>query len=521
MPYQELPGIGMQGLNTDTPAQALDQAYFSAGNNMRPFDGSLQTVFDFVSTGTSISDPDRSNIHAFTHWIQTGSTTFRAGYLYLRESDNKYVLQVIDDITGSTPVVTGAEADTDLVTNNRWGLQLFYFNGVLIANDSNSIPVVITYNADMDEYTAVRILGWLGDDVTCERLVQYNNRLVALNLNGEYLDGTLGNATLVWSTPIEELDSLDGLTFQFTSNNSAGDDILTETPGEVLDAGTLGTYLIVYKDDAVYRYTDTGSPLFLVGEPLFVDDGLYSPDCFVDIGGGRHFVMGNYGVYIHDGGPNKQNISRGRVQDTLYSAIETRDNTFVFHHQNDKEVWICYDTDISENDTPNIVNRAHVYNYEQDTWYTRNLPLGTRGINSIQQGGQLYIYAFGEDLDGDADVGVVRLSDERDIDTVHIAGDVEFHYLSFGDNSKVKYLSAIYPHSMSMVNLDIITTNNIGSMIDFTNDPPSQNFSGTADGYKLDFRVHGRYYHIKISSVGAVNPQMTGMGFNMKLAGDR
>ena len=81
-----------------------------------------------------------------------------------------------------------------------------------------------------------------------------------------------------------------------------------------------------------------------MGRVLFDDDGLYSPGCFADIGGGRHFVVGNSGVYMHDGGPNKQNISRGRIERELYADVDlvARDRTFVAHHPADKEVWICY-----------------------------------------------------------------------------------------------------------------------------------------------------------------------------------
>ena len=247
MPYQELPGIGMQGLNTDTPAQALDQAYFSEGNNMRPFDGSLQTAFGFADVSDTITplNPSdgilRRDVYAFTHFIQTGSDKFRAAYFFKDPDDGEFKIQIINDITGEGAIVEGSVTpDGPTMIATRLGLQLFAFNGVLVVNDgADGGPEF--FKAVGDDPPELDSAGWLGAAVSAERIVPYNNRLVALNIDGEYLDASLGNATIVWSTPITELGDISGINFAFTANNSAGDDILTETPGEVLDAGTLGT----------------------------------------------------------------------------------------------------------------------------------------------------------------------------------------------------------------------------------------------------------------------------------------
>ena len=114
-------------------------------------------------------------------------------------------------------------------------------------------------------YSTALIPNWIATGVTANRMFQYQNRLIALNLNGAYLGENLGNVSLVWSTPITQLGNLEGIDFQFTSSNSAGDDVITETVGEVLDGAQLGEYLIIYKEDAVLQYTDTGEPLYLSG----------------------------------------------------------------------------------------------------------------------------------------------------------------------------------------------------------------------------------------------------------------
>ena len=365
------------------------------------------------------------------------------------------------------------------------------------------------------------------------------------------------------------------MTFRFTQFNSAGDDILTETPGEIVDGGVLGEYLIIYKDDAVYRYQDVGDPLFLIGEVQFSDDGLYSPDCFVDIGGSRHVVLGNYGVYIHQGGPQKQNISRNRIQTDLYADIipDSKDEAFLFHNENDKEVWVCIPAadswesgasytagdvvkfgglayraevtiPVSVTDPPDDpdawteltvdgCNKAYVYNYEYDAWYTRDLPLdvdgtmpliGTRGISSFQKDGELWVLAFGN-------YGVRRLDDERRFGGLYASNaSVEMHYMDFGDPSKVKYVMAAYPHTMDDIQVSIEASNKLGASNTPTF-PPNESMTFDSDEeYKQDWRIHGRYYHIKVANMevdpddaasGGTNPQLTGLGIEVKLGGDR
>ena len=110
-------------------------------------------------------------------------------------------------------------------------------------------------------------------------MTQYNGRLVAYNL---YLDSpatpgveVVSPIELLWSQPISSLQSLNGVQWNSAPTNSAGNDYLTESPGEVLAALQLNEYLITYKSDSVYLYTDTGAPLYLVAKTLYTDDGIF------------------------------------------------------------------------------------------------------------------------------------------------------------------------------------------------------------------------------------------------------
>ena len=76
---------------------------------------------------------------------------------------------------------------------------------------------------------------------------------------------------------------------------------LNATPGKILDGGQLGEFFIAYKTDSVVRIRETGDSSILAFESIFEDDGIYSTRCFANIGNSQHLVVGNYGIYIHDG----------------------------------------------------------------------------------------------------------------------------------------------------------------------------------------------------------------------------
>jgi hypothetical protein len=533
MPIIPLQNLGIKGLNTDVPAQALSPENFSVGLNLRPFDGSLQGVPKFPDNfDTNVTGATARNVYAVTQWTPVGSDDFNLAYLY-ESSTGVVSFQVSQDVLN--PISDSAEvtATTDLVSVGRFGFDFFTFNGVIIVNDGINQPIRISNNGTeaVPDYQAIYLSNWfsgladgsaqeavVADRVTAQRLVAYNNRLVALNLSGQYLsDENLGNSSLAWSTPITDINTVGGMTWKFSSTNSAGDDILTETSGQLLDAAQLGPYLIVYKDDSVYRYQDSGDPLYLVSELLFDDDGLYSPDCFEDIGDGRHFVLGNYGIYIHDGGPNKQDISKSRIQKDIYDTVNPahRNRTFTFLNSRDKEVWVCYS---AVGNTGTGTDYAYVYNYKEDLWYKRTLP-NIKGITEGEINGQLYIYAFG-------DQGLFLLGSE-----LEAGGYARFLKQDLGNPHLTKNITSIYPMSEGQFNTTAITSNSLSSTsVDDEFDKVYSSRSDTykrtfnpADnsGYKRDYRLNGRYFNLEVAMNGVVNPKITGLDLEIKPSGKR
>lgn len=550
MPRLQLGEVGIGGLNSDTPAQKQDLTTFARGINMRPFDGSLQGVFDITKTdnanniggGQTVNTGSTPrNLYAMSQWTPTGSSSLNFVYLYETDSDGlNLTFQIVEDLTNSASTgISGSTTATPLDDNSRFNIDLFPFNDIIIANDGASTPrelrriTQVDINNDsaltgqLNNYAAFPLTGWIAG-TTAQRLLTYNNRIIALNGDGTYIGSeNLGNVSLLWSTPISALGTLSGIDFVASSTNSAGDDIVTESVGEILDAGELGEYLIVYKEDAVLQYQDSGNPLYLVSRLLFDDDGLYSPGCFADIGGGKHFVVGNYGIYLHDGGPNKENISRGRIETSLYTDVDpaARNRAFVFHHTSDKEVWVCYSS-VGRTGTTTGCDKAFCYNYKNNTWYRRELPVvgndGIRNMTESELNGKILIFAWGK-------AGVFQLGDERASGTYLSSGWVQFLDNNLGDGTVTKKISAVYPKGEAAFKCAVVSKNSVmaTSVVKDSDQlavPSSNSSSRTFDPstkHKEDYRLDGRYYDIELSMIGTTNPKITGFDVEASLGGKR
>lgn len=550
MPRLQLGEVGIGGLNSDTPAQKQDLTTFARGINMRPFDGSLQGVFDITKTdnanniggGQTVNTGSTPrNLYAMSQWTPTGSSSLNFVYLYETDSDGlNLTFQIVEDLTNSASTgISGSTTATPLDDNSRFNIDLFPFNDIIIANDGASTPrelrriTQVDINNDsaltgqLNNYAAFPLTGWIAG-TTAQRLLTYNNRIIALNGDGTYIGSeNLGNVSLLWSTPISALGTLSGIDFVASSTNSAGDDIVTESVGEILDAGELGEYLIVYKEDAVLQYQDSGNPLYLVSRLLFDDDGLYSPGCFADIGGGKHFVVGNYGIYLHDGGPNKENISRGRIETSLYTDVDpaARNRAFVFHHTSDKEVWVCYSS-VGRTGTTTGCDKAFCYNYKNNTWYRRELPVvgndGIRNMTESELNGKILIFAWGK-------AGVFQLGDERASGTYLSSGWVQFLDNNLGDGTVTKKISAVYPKGEAAFKCAVVSKSSVmaTSVVKDSDQlavPSSNSSSRTFDPstkHKEDYRLDGRYYDIELSMIGTTNPKITGFDVEVSLGGKR
>ena len=172
MPLVTLQNIGLQGLNSDTPSQSLDVTEFSDGIDLRPFDGSLQGVYDFGRVDENVNGPDDDqeggninlgtirNIYAMTQWTKSGENVLNVAYLFDSDGDgNNLTFQIVRDLdSDGSEFISGATAMTPTDDNSRFGIDMFVFNDIVIINGGQNHPVWLMENNGA--YSAQLLPGW-------------------------------------------------------------------------------------------------------------------------------------------------------------------------------------------------------------------------------------------------------------------------------------------------------------------------------------------------------------------------
>lgn len=521
MAYQTTPEIDFAsvGLITDVPAHALPQGAWNDCLDIRAKDGSVQGVYDFVSSiglPTGYSDGE---IVALTQWTPAGSSFLNIAYVLKDTSSStttKGRVFVYNTDTQVHAEITNATAGANFEIDEEYPPQLFVFNGLLICNPGTGNPQYITADATTSG-NLVDLPGWstMAGSQYARIMRPYKNRLIAMSFYDDKNTATTADdeafpIDLAWSSHITTLNSLSGVDWQAATTNSAGDAFLTQTPGRILDGGQLGENFIAYKTDGVVRIFETGDNYVLGFDSIFEDDGIYSSRCFANIGDSQHLVVGNYGVYIHDGQAQREDIAKGIFQDAMFNLVKgtDKDKSFVFHQTRDKEIWFCF----RESATTGFgTNKAFVFCYSDRKVHIRSLP-NISDIYETEVEGSLKIFgAKGND-------GIYELSTSQYVSGGYFTRIDD----SLGANSVIKDISTIYPESSNSVNVSFVGTSMLSDYLNLNTEFSNHNrLYNPASSHKMDVRESGRYVHLKVAMNGTTNPKLTTMQFTFKGAGRR
>jgi len=339
-------------------------------------------------------------------------------------------------------------------------------------------------------------------------LKSFNTRLIAMNIKEEHNAGVSDDVyqpiDLLFSSNISTISSLAAAEWIASTTNTAGDAFLVDTPGKILDGGQLGEFFIAYKSDSVVRIRETGDSFVLAIESIFEDDGIYSTRCFANIGNSQHLVVGNYGVYVHDGQSQKQDIAKDLFQDTMFALIKPaeRSRTFVFQQTRDKEVWFCLPS--NANDTTGC-DIAYCYDYSSSKIHKRTLP-GLSDLFETELNGELKIYACKSGT-------TLQLLSNTALES---GGYFERINDNLTDNGKVKHINRIEVNAVGSCLLALTGTQNLSDSKSYTN----VSFNPVTD-HKVDVRTSGRYMNLKVTMNGTINPQLSKLQFDLKMMGVR
>ena len=518
MPYQTSPEIDFSsiGLVVDVPSNAIPTGGWSNSLNVRPKNGSVQGVNAFANdillhhTDANIANGEAKAVCQYT---PAGGSSLVIAYIVKGVNGNGSV--VLYDTGGSGNSrwddVTNATAVNVFTFDDDYPPQIFVFNELLIVNPGTDAPPQFT-TATNAAGSLAPIPGWQNDStgspIICRILRPYNQRLIAMSIKEEHGAGTADDVyqpiDFLFSSHITTIASLTAAQWTASTTNTAGDAFLNATPGKILDGGQLGEFFIAYKTDSVVRVRETGDTSVLAIESIFEDDGIYSTRCFANIGNSQHLVVGNYGIYIHDGQSERKDIAKDLFKDTMYALVKSteRNRTFVFQQTRDKEVWLCLPT--TSNSTTGC-DLAFVYDYSSGKIHKRTLP-GITDLFETELDGQLKIFGT------KSGTTLQTLSNT----VLESAGFFERQDDNLGDNTKVKCINRIEVNSKGSVKLALTGTQHLGDSKTYTD----VTFNPDTD-HKIDLRTSGRYMNLRVTMNGTTNPQLSKLQFKVKAMGVR
>ena len=524
MPFTITPEIDFSsvGLITDVPAHALPQGAWNDCLNVRVKDGSVEGVNSFTDSFTTHSSYSAAKAVAVTQWTPAGSSYLNIAYILkdtASSTGTKGRVFVYNTQTSAHVEITNANADANFEISDTYPPQLFVFNGLLICNPGTGTPQYIS----ADETTAgnlVDLPNWLsygtGNKCIARIIRPFKNRLVAMSfLDNKNTSSTVDDAEFpidfAWSSHITGLNSLAGAEWLTSFTNTAGDAFLTETPGKILDGGQLGDVFVAYKSDSVVRVYETGDNFILGFASMFEDDGIYSTRCFTNIGNSQHLVIGNYGVYIHDGQSQRQDIAKGLFQDTLFDLVQasSKDRAFVFQQTRDKEVWFCFKSVLTSNAG---CDRAFVFNYSDKKVHIRSLP-DISDLHESELNGVLKIFA------ANAQGNTIK---ELSSTLYETGGWFIRKSDSFQSQEGVKEINEILIKTKNQIKIAVVgSASKLSDSALYTLFNSDERLFNPADSYKIDARYSGRFMNLRVTMSGTINPELTTLQFGAKISSRR
>ena len=389
-------------------------------------------------------------------------------------------------------------------------------NGVPVLNNGVQAPMWWDGNTSNP---AQPLPDW-PENTTCKAIRAFKYHLIAMNITQ---DSVQLPEKFMWSAAADPGTIPSSWTPE--PGNDAGDNVLSATPGGINDGHKLRDTFILYKQHSAYTLDYVAGQYVFAVRPLFVTAGAQHLNCVIE-SRGLHYVFGDDDLYVHDGN-QLQSISDKRIRNIVFDAIppEQRSLCHVAQRVSRDEVWFMFPSAVSgkirtavvysteerafgvralpdvsfvatgiipqteEATTWDDVPEAETWNTMEGFWSDATYSLSNDGL--IACGEKLYHVDAANTNDGEpVPAKIERLAwqigqDEWITKTlrslyINITGGV-------GDEVLVQLGASMHP--------DQPITWNPAQAIVIGEDVASR-------GYKVDSMIHGRYFHIRITSAG-------------------
>lgn len=201
-------------------------------------------------------------------------------------------------------------------------------------------------------------------NTTCTALRPYKFHLVALGIDGP---AGIDNNYLLWSDAAAPLTVPQSWTIE--TGSQAGDNVLGDEPGALVDGLSLRDDFIIYKKYSTYIMTFVGGLEVMAFRKFEAGTGIMNRNCVVEHGG-FHYVLADGDVVKHDG-QTQISIADKRVREFIFTLMDANLHRAAFLALNpvEKEIWVCIPTGgVIE------ARSAAVYSIDSDTWSFRDVP---------------------------------------------------------------------------------------------------------------------------------------------------
>lgn len=348
-----LPIVGLDsiGILSDANPHDLPVNAWSSGKNVVFVEGRIEKAKGYQVAFTPEHD---------AYWLHPVRSP--DGYYWLLAGDTAVYNQNGGVLTNITRDEVGPySADGQMWTGGS-------LNGVPVLNNPNDEPQMWLPATQDTLLTALQ--NW-PSEWRAQSLRPFLNYLVALGTNK---GGDPNPFRVNWSHVADpgQVPSSWDIT---DPTKDAGEVVLADSDGSLVDQCPLGRLNILYKTDKVYAMQHIGGidifafpPILTPGLGLLVPNGVVA---FNNANGQEnHFVFGPNDVYVHNGQTSQQ-LLRKRMRKWLYNNIDPTYyvRSYVVHNIDQNEIWLCFPETGST-----LPNLALVWHYKDNTTTIRELP---------------------------------------------------------------------------------------------------------------------------------------------------
>ena len=432
--------IRPQTVNVDVPATELDDsAYSYVRNKYFKEQGSIRVegygdIFDPVLLDSPLYVMYDRNQYGEDYWIYCGANTAS-----------------LTSLTNHFPITPAGGMQTSDV-GDYCGTNL---NSIFMLTNGKDAP---WYWPGQTAAPLQELPDWPAD-TTCGFLRSYKYHAIAGDITES---GVQFENQLYWSSSVQP--GLPPQSWTPLPSNDAGDNILAQAPGALIDGAQIRDHFVIAKNHSLFLMSYTGGAFVFRFSGLSSTAGVIGRHCMAEYRG-RLYLFSDGDILVTDGA-QIESIAAQRVRSTIFNEMDQTNirQCFVTPYLAKDQMWFCYPTGGSP-----FANRAAIYTLTDNSWGFRDIPNLTHAAPGIA-----YNYIYGTDWDSDtqswiddntlwdqsgaqsiADGVIMASSDDEGhlygVDFLGsangepIEGVLEKASMDFGDYDKIKLVQSVYP----------------------------------------------------------------------------